>query len=533
MLRMICRTRITVIAFAILVLLIAACSADSTATPSTSETLDGSSSSAPTPKSGEERVLKVATPFLDEPPDPYQAGWLAVPTGLAETLFKQDGNLNTEPWLASKAVQAESTAWEITLRDGVKFHNGVSMDAEKVKGSLDLALLRRPGTRVLLDIDRIEVKDRLTLVIHTNSPNPVLPGLLTNQNTSIADPSTVPTSVDDSAEFASMTGPYKLVSFSPDQKMTVVAHSDYWQGTPALDRIEFVTFNQSDTRLIALQTGDVDIAVELSPQGAVVVGNDSSLDVRTAAPTGMLFMFVNHESPKMQDPLVRKAITLAVDRDAMASGVADGHAFPANSLFPPGFLSCQNTSGYAYDPETARRLLAEAGYADEDGDGIVEKDGKALELVLQTYPERPLLPPMLEAYQSMLKDIGVGANVQIVEWTLASQGGYDLFGYSNGTTTTGDPGWALNRHILTGGDENRGNFSNAGVDELIGKLSSASDPVQRQLFACDALQAANDEVALVPVMFPTRLYGVSDSVNWTSGPQAARIYFIDHLIGLK
>jgi hypothetical protein len=57
--------------------------------------------------------------------------------------------------------------------------------------------------------------------------------------------------------------------------------------------------------------------------------------------------------------------------------------------------------------------------------------------------------------------------------------------------------------------------------------------VQRQLFACDALQAANDEVALVPVMFPTRLYGVSDSVNWTSGPQAARIYFIDHLIGLK
>ena len=493
-LRMMWRTRITVIPFSILVLVISACSADSTATPSTSETLGGSSSSAPTPKSGEERVLKVATPFLDEPPDPYQAGWLAVPTGLAETLFKQDGNLNTEPWLASKAVQGESTAWVITLRDGVKFHNGVSMDAEKVKGSLDLALLRRPGTRVLLDIDRIEVKDRLTLVIHTNSPNPVLPGLLTNENTSIADPSTVPTSVDDSAEFASMT---------------------------------------SDTRLIALQTGDVDIAVELSPQGAVVVGNDSSLDVRTAAPTGMLFMYVNHESPKMQDHLVRKAITLAVDRDLMASGVADGHAFPANSLFPPGFLSCQNTSGYAYDPETARRLLAEAGYADEDGDGIVEKNGKALELVLQTYPERPLLPPMLEAYQSMLKDIGVGAKVQIVEWTLASQGVYDLFGYSNGTTTTGDPGWALNRHILTGGDENRGNFSNAGVDELIGKLSSASDPVQRQLFACDALQAANDEVALVPVMFPTRLYGVSDSVNWTSGPQAARIYFIDHLIGLK
>ena len=119
-----------------------------------------------------------------------------------------------------------------------------------------------------------------------------------------------------------------------------------------------------------------------------------------------------------------------------------------------------------------------------------------------------------------------------MEWILASQGGYDLFGYSNGTTT-GDPGWALNRQYLTGCDENRGNFSNSHVDDLIGQLPSASDPAQRQQIACDALRAGQDEVALIPVMFPTRLFGVSDAVDWTSGPQAARLYFIDHLIGLK
>ena len=160
----------------------------------------------------------------------------------------------------------------------------------------------------------------------------------------------------------------------------------------------------------------------------------------------------------------------------MSEGVADGNAVPAESMFPPGFISCQNSSAYNYDPAAARQLLADAGYQDVDGDGIVEKDGKALELVLQTYPEQPLLPPMLEAMQSMLRDIGIGAKVQIVEWTLASQGGYDLFGYSNGTITTGDPQWALTRQYLTGGDENRGNFSNARVDELIGQLSAASEP---------------------------------------------------------
>lgn len=506
---------------AALILIMTACGAAATATPG--------GSGAPR----EERVLKVALAFLDRPPDPYQYGVLAVSAGLAETLFRLGDNLKPEPWLATGATQVEPNTWEITLRDGVKFHNGAVMDAAKVKGSLDLALERRPGTRLLLDVQRIDVKDPSTVIIVTNSPNPILPGLLAGRDTGIADPDTVPASVDESAGRAAMTGPYKLVSFTAGQEMKVVAHPDYWQGPPAMDRIEYVAFNEGNTRLIALRSGDVDISVDLSPQGAVVVANDSSLELRVAPPSAMLFLFVNHESPAMQDSLVRKAVAIAIDREAMSEGVADGNAVPAQSLFPPGFISCQNPSGHAYDPAAARQLLAEAGYQDENGDGIVEKDGKALELILQTYTERPLLPPMLEALQSMLKDIGVGAKVQIVEWTLASQGGYDLFGFYNGTITTGDPQWALTRQYLTGGDENRGNFSNPKVDELIGQLSGASEPAQRQQVACQALQAGQDEVALIPVMFPNSLYGISDSVEWTSGPHADHLYFIDHLIGLK
>ena len=69
------------------------------------------------------------------------------------------------------------------------------------------------------------------------------------------------------------------------------------------------------------------------------------------------------------------------------AGVADGNAVPAGTMFPPGFLSCDNVDGYSHDPATARTLLAEARYKEDDGDGIVEKDGTPLELILQTYPE--------------------------------------------------------------------------------------------------------------------------------------------------
>ena len=186
---------------ATLILGLTACGGSATATPSTSTT---------TGEPAKERVLKVAMTFLDEVPDPYQAGWLAVPTGLAETLFRLGDNLKPEPWLATKATQVEPTKWEISLREGVKFHNGELMDAAKVKGSLDLALKRRPGTKVLLDIDRVEVKDPSTVIIITNSPNPTLPGLLTNQNTSIADPDTVPESTEDSAERAAIDRPVSI-----------------------------------------------------------------------------------------------------------------------------------------------------------------------------------------------------------------------------------------------------------------------------------------------------------------------------------
>ncbi len=487
-----------------------------------------------TTKSPEERVLKVAMTFLDEPPDPYQAGWLAVPTGLSETLFRLNEDLKPEPWLAAGATQVDSRTWEISLRDGVKFHNGVPMDASKVKGSLDLALERRPGTRTLLDIERVEVKDQSTIVIVTNSPNPTLLGSLTNQNASIADPDTVPASLDESASGAATTGPYKLVSFSADRAMTVEAHQEYWGGPPALDRIEYVAFSEANSRLIALQAGDVDISVNLSPQGAETVENASSLEVRSSPPSSsMLFMFVNHDSPAMQDLRVRQAITMAIDRPAIVGSVAQGKALAAESMFPSRFLSCPGVAGYTYDPERARGLLAEAGYEDSDGDGIVEKGGQPLELTLQTYPQQPLLPPMMEVVQAVLKDIGVGSNIEIVEFHFASQGGYDLFGYSNSTVTTGDPQWGLTRQFLTGGDENRGNYSNPRVDELIGQLSTVAEPSQRGQAACDALKVGHDDVALIPVMFPSRLYGVSEKVNWPVSPHPMQLYFIDHRIALK
>ena len=270
------------LAVASLALLLAACGDSATPVQSQSAAIESPGAENPTTATqsvalAKETTLKVGAVFFLRPPAPPAGGLYALKYGLGETLFKLGKDFTTEPWLAVGAELLDDGSWEIALRQDVKFHNGAVMDAEKVKSSLDLALLRRPGTRALLDIDRIEVKDPATVTIVTNAPNPTLPGLLTNQNTSIADPDTVPASIEESASGAAMTGPYKLVSFSADQSMTVEAHTEYWQGPPASDRVEYVAFTESNTRLIALQSGDVDISINLSPQGAAVVEKDASL----------------------------------------------------------------------------------------------------------------------------------------------------------------------------------------------------------------------------------------------------------------
>ncbi len=117
-------------------------------------------------------------PFFSRPPDPVKGGFNAIKTGLSETLFKLGRDLKPEPWLATGARKLDGKMWEVTLRQGVKFHDGASMDAAAVKASLERAIAESATARALLDIAQVEVKDPSTITITTNNPSPILPALL-------------------------------------------------------------------------------------------------------------------------------------------------------------------------------------------------------------------------------------------------------------------------------------------------------------------------------------------------------------------
>lgn len=489
---------------------------------------------APAPRVAE-ITLRVGVPFLNQPPDPLRGGFFSIRHGLAETLFKLDKNLKLEPWLATGARRLDEKTWEITLRQRVKFHDGVLMDAAAVKASLERAIAKSPFAKIVLDIARIEVKGPLTLTIATNNPNLGLPGLLADPTSAIVNAAAAEAMGDAFTEKPVLTGPFKVEQFQLDKELVAVRHREYWGGSAPVDRVIFKYIPDNSSRVLALQSGDIDIAFQINAESTATVKGDSNLVVKSGVPTVLVFMHINHRREVWKDVRVRQAIALAIDREALVKNVMEGLGAPANGPFPPTMLSCNQLRGHPFAPARARQLLAQAGYQDKDGDGFVEKDGQTLTMTLLTYRQQAPLVVMAEAIQANLKNIGVKANIRIAEAPIPAiqQGDWDGTTWLRNTVTTGDPYYTLYEWFTAGGSANFGGYSDPRVEELAREVGQASDRQARERLACDASQVIVDEVAVVPLLFESLIYGVSRKVVGFDEPHPFFLYFMDNKIGKR
>ena len=487
-------------------------------------------------------TLKAGVIWLDSPFDPVQGGWVASQSGMSENLFRlSPTDFKPEPWLAKGATHVDPLTWEIELRSGVTFHNGAVMDAEAVKASLERTIRLSTASADALGIDTIMVKDDHTISITTVEPRPTMPGLLTTPAVAITDAAAADAAGEGNFITAgALTGPYIPTEYIQKERLSSVANDNYWGGAPPLAGIEHVAIPDTNSRELALQAGDIDVAVNISPEGAQAINVHPELQSSTAGfGTAVVMWWVNFERPALSDPLVRRAVSLAIDREGIAGLVApEGTGSYAELLLPEALVSCPGVSAPGYDPEQARALLAEAGYVDTDGDGIVDKDGQPLEIVIGGYPQRFQLPIMAEAAQAMLADAGIKAEVLITEWSVVKDPAWDLFGWYNNVVDTGDPILNISKFVGVSADasgsgaNNYGHFHHSELESVIASAGDVSDTRQRQEIACRALDIVASETALLPVAHAYLVYGVNQRVAGFD-PHPTNLYFFDHRIGLS
>lgn len=434
----------------------------------------------------------------EETVDPHRTynGWACIRYGIGETLVHYSDTMELEPWLAKSWKNDGNLTWTIELRDDVTFSSGRKMDAEAVKQCLEHLLENHDRAPSDTQIAEIQA-DGQTLTITTSEPNPALMNYLGDPYGCIIDVD----ASDFETGIVSGTGPYIVKEMATDDHLTLVKNENYWNGTPKLDQLTIRTISDGDTLSAALQAGDIDAAYGMAYEAYPNFENEayqfSSIQTSRA-----FFCTMNMTSSVIQDPSVRKAIAMGIDKEGFVSTLLDGHGIVGNGAFPDGFSSFggEHVTAETYDPDGAKKELEQAGWTDTDGDGIREKNGEKLVIRWLTYPSRQELPLLAESAQATLKEIGIEVDINCTanrREFLADMGSWDIYASAMVTVPSGDPQYFFTSCTLPGMSYNFGAYENEEVSSLVNELAAEFDTEKRGELAVQIQQKILDDNAYV------------------------------------
>src|SRR6266852_2639447 len=284
------------------------------------------------------------------------------------TSRRPDGKL--APGLATEWKLQGQTTWVFKLRQGVKWHNGDPFSSADAKFSIERTYDPNTKTRVntvFTTVDRIEAPDPATLIIHTKKPDPLLPARLGFYGGQIVPKKYLDSVGADTFNTKPVgTGPVRLTSWVKDDKAVFDANPDYWGGKIDMDRLVVRAIPETAPRIAALLKGEVDIITQLPPDQAERITGNASTRVTGALYAGLYVLGVNSKRPPLDNPLVKQALSLAIDRDAIVKELWRGRGIVPNGPIAKGdnhFDPALPPLGY--NPKEARERLKKAGYKGE------------------------------------------------------------------------------------------------------------------------------------------------------------------------
>ncbi len=456
-------------------------------------------------------TLKVGvTNFADslEPTENY-FGWVVMRYGMGETLAKFDEKMNVQPWLAeSWKISDDHLTWTFKIRDGVKFSNGKDLTAEAVKASIERAFAKNKRAETFFKYKEIKA-DGQNLIITTEKPEPNMPGFLADPLFLIVD-----TSAEGERDFAKQgpicTGPYVCESFTKE-KAVMKKNPNYWDGEVPYETVEIPSIDDPNTRAMALQSGEVDMAVNIGAGDIGLFSDTSKFHVDRIASLRVVLARINQKGV-LGDPKVRAAFISMCDRKSYNEIILKGTFIEGKAPIPPSmdYGFDQLTDPNHYDVERAKKLLDEAGWKDTDGDGIRDKDGKPLSVDFVIYNSRAELPIYAEAVQADAKKVGIDVKIKSVDYNLIDKmginGEYDLLISNITTANTGDPEIFLNWYWRTNKDgdnpQNGSGYSNPALDAKFAELSTEFDKAKRRQLMIDIQQIIMNDGAGLFLGYP-------------------------------
>lgn len=461
-----------------------------------------------------------------------------------EPLIIRDTSGAFEPALATDWAPSESdpNVWVFNLRQGVKFHDGADFTAEDVVFSINRAKQPNSDMKELINsIVEVRAVDDHTIEIETDGPNPILPANLTDLFimdkgwTEANNAVNVQDFEGGEITFATVnvngTGPYKLVSREPDVKTVMERNEDYWgrdQFPMAISEIIYTPIQNDATRVAAMLSGEVNFLQDMPVQDLDRVNAVDGLVVKQAPQNRVIFFGMNQGADDIEadnvdgknplaDVRVRRAMSKAINRDAIQQVVMRGQSQPAGMIAPPfvNGWTAEMDSESSTDVEGAKALLAEAGYPDGfsirldcPNDRYINDEG------------------ICQAAVGMLGQIGITVNLdakpKAQHFPLITDGKTDFYMLGWGVPTY-DSEYIFN-FLVHGRESDIGTWNGTGydndeLDAKIESLASNTDLVARNQAIAEIWRVVQDEQLYIPIHHQVLNWGMAENLDINVDPE--------------
>ena len=424
-----------------------------------------------------------------------------------------------EPALASSWRALDDKTWEFKLRSDIKWQDGTPFTADDIVFSFQRAR-NVPGsvasyTGALRTVESTTTNDQHTVIVKTNTPNPMLPLDISSIYIVSKHVGEKSRTEDYNAGRAMVgSGPYKFVSHTPGDRTVFERSPSYWGPKPVWDKVTYRFINNGAARTAALLAGDVDMIDKVAVTDVDKLRKTPSVSVYTYPGLRVMLLQPSHRpganefitdnagKPLAQNPLtdvrVRQALSLAINRKAIVDRILQGTVTEANQWMPKGTFGYNpEVKDIPYNLEQAKKLLAEAGFP------------QGFQLTIHVPGDRyPQAPETVQAIAQFWTRAGVKTQVQVVPWSVysgrATKNEYavSVIAWGNGT---GEAGYGLLQTLATNdakrgrGANNWGRYSNESVDKALDAATVEFDAGRRAAMFRHSVKLVTDDVGHIPL----------------------------------
>ncbi|HAJ95455.1 MAG TPA: hypothetical protein DCP02_04385 [Actinobacteria bacterium] len=443
-------------------------------------------------------------------------------TRVLETLIFRDVELSYIPGLATSwEISDDGLTWTIYLRENVKFHDGSIFDAESVKHNLERVSERWPDR--FGSIKLIDIVDEYTIMVEHNEPFAPFIYCLAWPGAAMISPD----AIDEEGKVTGPigTGPFKRVEWVPDDKLVLERNEDYWGGMPKLEKVTLKCIPDANTRMIALEAGEIDMIIDTGgvlPEHVVMLETRPEIEVLAIDGAVPHYMSLNTNKAPFDDIKVRKAIMYAIDPESIIQYALESHGKLMTSITPHSEAEWLHTDTlFEFNNiEKAKGLLEEAGWVDTDDDGVLDKNGQEFKItfILATglIGRWPYMT-IAEIVQEQLREIGIIVEIKVVEtglWRESLKAGEaDL---SIRPWAGISPQTRLHAWLHSEGEQNLAMgilLSNPHIDELIDQAMMTTDDSIAQELLLEVQEIAAEEVSVIPIYDEVLINAVQEYIE--------------------